>query len=136
MNYAKGSCYCQKVKFQVAMPPSWGGHCHCHQCQKLHGAAFVTWIGFETNDFKIIDPKNKFKIFDKGNADIGFCTNCGSTFYFKYNKGCPKPVWRKSVYFARPNIHTKIVYKPTKHIYYNSRAPWFKFKDNLPKRKN
>ena len=46
--YAEGGCYCGKVKFKAALPAFWAGHCHCTQCQRLHGAAFVTWVGFKT----------------------------------------------------------------------------------------
>jgi hypothetical protein len=133
MKYAQGSCYCKKVKFKVALPPFWNGHCHCHQCQRLQGAAFATWVGFKTKGLKILDPHRTFKTFNKGNADIGFCVHCGTTFYFRYNKKGGKP--KNAIYFSRANIHTRIALKPSEHIYYESHAPWFKVNDGLPKRK-
>src|SRR3990167_154191 len=124
MKYAEGSCQCKKVKFQVAIPATWSGHCHCHQCQQIHGAAFVTWVGFETDDYKIIDPEKKFKIYNSGKADRGFCSNCGSSFYFKYNKGYEVSKWKNFVYFTKTNIDTDISFEPKEHIFYESHAPW------------
>src|SRR3989338_8889820 len=134
MKYATGSCQCKKVKFQVAMPPSWGGHCHCHQCQQIHGTAFATWIGFKTDDYGIIDPENLFKIYDSGKADRGFCSNCGSSFYFKNNAKSSVNEWRDFVYFTKANIATDIDFEPQEHIFYESRAPWICISDNLPKK--
>ena len=136
MKYAKGACQCQKIKFRVLMPVSWEGHCHCSQCQQLHGAAFVTWTGFKTDDFEIVDPKKYFKIFDSGTADRGFCLHCGSSFYFKYNIKSDQDEWKDYVYFARANIQTEIKCIPSQHIYYKSHVSWFSVLDDLPKREN
>ena len=134
MQYAKGACQCKKVQFEVAMPPSWVGHCHCHQCQQIHGAAFVTWIGFRTADYKIIDPKNLFKIYNSGKADRGFCSSCGSSFYFKRNKKSDASDWKDFVYFTRTNIITNLGLEPQEHIFYGSRVSWISISDNLPKK--
>lgn len=136
MKYAKGSCQCGEVKFKVALPVSWEGHCHCFQCQQLHGAAFATWTGFKTDDFKIFDTENKFKIYNSGTANRGFCSNCGSSFYFKYNDNATQLDWKDYVYFARANISTELDHKPSQHIYYSSHAKWFDILDDLPKRED
>lgn len=118
------------------MPPEWVGHCHCHchQCQQIHGAAFVTWVGFKTDDFEINDPENFFTIYDSGKADRGFCSNCGSSFYFKNNKNSEENEWRGFVYFTRANIETDIHFEPQERIFYKSHAPWFSISDDLPRK--
>lgn len=134
MNCARGSCQCKKVSFEVSLPISWDGHCHCTQCQKIHGAAFVTWVGFKTDNFKILDPENKFRTYNSGIADRGFCSNCGSSFYFKYNSNItPQMDWKGFVYFTRTNITTELNHAPAQHIYYGSHVKWFHFSDNVPK---
>ncbi|MBI5469970.1 GFA family protein [Candidatus Kaiserbacteria bacterium] len=135
MNYAEGGCYCGKVQFKVPMPAAWAGHCHCTQCQRLHGAAFVTWIGFKTPDYEIIDREGMFSTFSTGYADHGFCKNCGSPFYFKYTKTSDiiGPEWLEHVYFARPNFTTDPGIEPTHNIFYKTHAQWIENIFNLPK---
>ena len=86
MKIYKGSCYCQKITFEVeAEKVSWVGHCHCNQCQKIHAAPYVTWVEFFCDSYKIEDPQKNYKIFKGKQADRGFCTNCGSSFFFRYH---------------------------------------------------
>lgn len=133
MSYAKGSCQCKKVQFQVAMPPAWITHCHCLQCQQIHGAAFATWVGFQTPDFEIIDPDDNFSIYNSGKADRGFCNNCGSSFYFKNSTPDEATQWNGYVYFSRPNIQTPIDRTADEHLHYESHASWVTIQDKLPK---
>jgi hypothetical protein len=120
MAYAVGSCYCGKVKFKAAHPAFWAGHCHCTQCQRLHGAAFVTWVGFETAA-EVIDPEKQFKTFSTGIAEQGFCQNCGSTFYLKYTK---EQEWLEVTYFSRANFIDDPGIEPGQNIFYDSHAKW------------
>ncbi len=118
MKYAEGKCYCEKVAFKVATPATWSAHCHCTQCQKIHGAAFVTWAGFETDDWSIDDKEKHFTVFNSGKAARGFCNNCGSSFFFKYKDS---PAY---VFFALPNFTQGPDYMPTENIFYDNHAPW------------
>jgi hypothetical protein len=122
MEYAEGGCYCGNVKFRAALPAFWAGHCHCTQCQRLHGAAFVTWVGFKVGA-EVIDPEDQFKTFSTGIAEQGFCQNCGSTFYFKYTKA-RDPKWLEVTYFARANFIKDPGIEPDHNIFYDSHAKW------------
>jgi len=116
------------------MPPKWSGHCHCHQCQRIHGAAFATWIGFKTSDYEIVDPEGLFKIYDSGKADRGFCSHCGSSFFFKNHPENEATEWKGYIYFTKANITTDIDFEPQEHIFYESHAPWIQIADELPKK--
>ena len=133
MEYAEGECYCGKVKFRAAMPAFWAGHCHCTQCQRLHGAAFVTWVGFKT-DVQITDPEWQFKKFSTRIAEQGFCTNCGSTFYFKYT-GTSDVVtedWLAVTYFSMVNFTKGPDILPTQNIFYDTHPAWLEHIFELP----
>ena len=125
MVYAEGGCYCGKVKFKAALPAFWAGHCHCTQCQRLHGAAFVTWVGFKT-EAEVIDPEKQFKTFSTGNAEQGFCQNCGSMFYFRYTTAMQRggEEWLEVTYFARANFLNDPGIEPDHNIFYESHAKW------------
>ncbi len=135
MESIKGSCHCKKITFELNGPIISAYNCHCKQCQQLHGSAFVTRIGFKHKNIKINDKENNFKTFDSETAQRGFCLNCWSTFYFKYTEKCIYEDQKEDVHIAYSNIETKINFKPTEHIYYNSHVSWFESLNNLPKRK-
>jgi len=125
MEYAEGGCYCGKVKFKVLLPAFWAGHCHCTQCQRLHGAAFVTWVGFRT-EAEVIDPEKQFKKFSTNIAEQGFCLTCGSSFYFRYTNATERggQEWLGVTYFARANFINDPGIEPDHNIFYDSHAKW------------
>ena len=135
MEYAEGGCYCGKVRFRVAMPAAWAGHCHCTQCQRLNGAAFVTWIGFKTKDWEIIDPEGQFATYPLAISEHGFCRNCGSPFFFRYTKASERvsAEWLEYVYFTRPNFTSDPGIEPTHNIFYPFHAEWAENMLDLPK---
>lgn len=135
MNHARGACLCKKVQFKVALPAHWSGHCHCTQCQRVGGSAFVTWVGFKNAKFEIADPERVFKVYNSGRADRGFCSHCGSSFYFKYTSppADAENDWSQSVFFTHANFDPALNQKPECHIYYDFHAKWLDDFDELPK---
>lgn len=135
INLYEGACGCGEITFEVkAQKPSWCGHCHCNQCQKIHGAPYVTWVGFHADSYAIKDPKEYFKVYKSSVADRGFCSNCGSNFYFRYHDKKHKFYRKDAVLFARPNIDTDLKIEPLEHIYYASKKDWYPVDDDLSKR--
>ena len=134
MSYTQGKCQCWKVRFKVKNPSTWSAHCHCKQCQKIHGAPFSSWTAFQTQDYTIIDPDNVFKVYDSGVADRGFCSYCGSCLSFKYNKKHNNEVAKKYIAFTRTSIIWPVDIEPNQHIHYKERASWFCCSDTLIKR--
>ncbi|MGE5337814.1 MAG: GFA family protein, partial [Gemmatimonadota bacterium] len=55
---AVGSCLCGAVGFEFELPPKWVAHCHCTQCQRAHGAAFVTWVGVDEALWRVDDSQH------------------------------------------------------------------------------
>jgi hypothetical protein len=134
-DYAEGSCFCGKVTFRAARPAHWIGHCHCTQCRRISGAAFVTWAGFKTDDYAIHDPEGLFRRYSSGRAERGICSGCGSPFYFRYDRphADAKDGWDKGVFFTLANINPPFNQKPECHIYYEDHAKWLDHFEDLPK---
>ena len=44
----EGGCGCGAVRYSVTGPPKWASHCHCRDCRRTAGAAYVTYIGLDT----------------------------------------------------------------------------------------
>ena len=47
-----GGCLCGEVRYRSKGEVRWVAHCHCRWCQQASGAAFLTYIGFRTDDLE------------------------------------------------------------------------------------
>ena len=50
---ASGSCFCGAVQYTFALPSLFAGHCHCSMCRRIHGAAYVTWVGVSKESLSV-----------------------------------------------------------------------------------
>ena len=125
---ATGSCLCGTVKFEVRLPSKFCAHCHCSNCRRAHGAAFVTWAGFPEEQVKTTSGMDTLQRYltDTG-ATRSFCGNCGSTLFFE------SPRWAGEVHVARANIKGEIDRAPAGHYYVDHRASWWTIEDSLPR---
>ncbi len=101
---SEGQCYCGKIRYLCSSPPTSFQHCHCSQCQGLHGASFVTWVGFRTKDCRIEDPENILKIFHTEKAERAFCGHCGTHFCFRYTQPDTTLDQQHFTYFAATTL--------------------------------
>jgi hypothetical protein len=123
-----GGCLCNAVRFQVEAPSLWCAHCHCTQCQRAHGAAFVTWVGFNEADVEIIDADSQLIWFASSPpARRGFCGRCGSTLFFKSSR------WPAQLHVTRAAISTSIDRVPEGHAFYDTHVDWVVLADDLAK---
>lgn len=82
----EGGCLCGKVRYRVEGPPNNVTNCHCRQCQKAAGAAFVTWAEFPAEAVAwLTGAPLWYRSSDK--AERGFCPACGTTLTFRYLDG-------------------------------------------------
>ncbi len=74
-----GGCFCGAVRYTITEPAGYTHHCHCANCRRIHGAAFVTYSMF---------PRRAFT-WDRGSENLGsfstsenvsrrFCKTCGT----------------------------------------------------------
>ena len=79
-----GGCLCGEVRYEVSGEVLRTLNCHCDDCRKNTGAAFVTNIFINRADLTI--SQGKVRVFehvsDAGNPKIKeFCPNCGSQLF-------------------------------------------------------
>lgn len=77
----EGGCHCGAVRYRITAPPLMIYNCHCTNCQKITGSAFVVSAALPESAFEIIKGAAKTVewVSDAGNKRIGwFCGDCGS----------------------------------------------------------
>lgn len=123
-----GNCLCGHVRFEIQGELEPIQICHCSQCRKAQGSAFVTNIPVKESNFKIVSGKDDLKSFESspGKQRV-FCSNCGSPILSKTTK-LPGVV-RVRAGTLNGDLKTKPIY----HIYFDSKANWFEINDDLPK---
>lgn len=77
----KGGCRCGKVTFTATAEPAFVGLCHCRNCQKDTGTAYVSVVGLPRPALTVTGTTRQFdSIGDSGKATHRtFCPECGST---------------------------------------------------------
>ena len=126
---ATGACFCGAVRFTATLPTKWVAHCHCSMCRRAHGAAFVTWAGFEESRVAIEDPDARLTWFASSPpARRGFCATCGSTLFFRSER------WPGELHIVLANFDAPLDRAPQAHVFYDAHVEWFEPNDALPKK--
>ena len=123
-----GGCLCGAVRFEIAMPTLFCGHCHCSMCRRAHGAGYVTWIGVPYERFTLLageDRLVRYRSSDHGTRS--FCRTCGSTLFCESTN---HPGWLDIVL---ANVEGKIDAAPQGHFYFDDRTEWVHVADGLPR---
>jgi hypothetical protein len=123
-----GSCLCGAVSFKAQLPSLWCAHCHCSQCQRFHGAALVTWVGFSKATFEIVGPGESLRWYRSSPpAQRGFCMACGSSLLFQSQK------YPREMHVSLSNLHHPIDRLPQRHVHFDTHVPWLELADDLPR---
>jgi hypothetical protein len=120
-----GGCLCGKVRFRVTAAALDCGYCHCRMCQRNSGAPVVAWATFPSTGFAWI-AGNAAAYPSSEHATRRFCAACGSYLVFSSTKS-PDEVSVNTASFDTPEA-----FPPRKHIFVESRIPWFHTADELP----
>ena len=122
----RGGCLCGAVRFEVRLPSKWCAHCHCSMCRKAHGAGFVTWVGFESDDFTLKKGDHHLKWYESSpGARRGFCSTCGSTMLFEAER------WSGETHVALGCIEGPIDRKPQANSFFDAHVTWMPIDDAL-----
>ncbi len=126
-----GSCLCGAVHVEARLPSKWVAHCHCTYCRRAHGAPFVTWAGFATEQVSIEDPQSLLHWYvSSPGAQRGSCARCGSPMLFTSEE------WPGEMHIARALLDDKLDRQPSAHVFYEAHVPWLEVMDELPKKRS
>lgn len=131
MSQASASCFCGAIRIDAELPSKWVAHCHCTMCRRAHGAAFVTWAGFDESSCRINDPDAKLHWFASSpGAERGFCSHCGSTLLFRSRR------WAGELHVVVANFDGPLDRQPQAHVFWDSHVDWVALDngDGLPRK--
>ena len=125
---ARGACYCGRVRFEAELPPRFVCHCHCENCRRAHGAAFVTWAGFRTDQVRMTAGADELRRYrTETDALRTFCGTCGSPMGFEADH------YAGGMHLYAATLEDPRNFEPTFHVNYQSKLPWLQIDDDLPK---
>ncbi|KAF9457976.1 Mss4-like protein [Collybia nuda] len=79
-----GSCLCKRVKYEVTGDPWAFFVCHCGNCKKMTGSAFMANSLFKPEQYKITEGEDLITQYRDTTTNSGkpkilsFCSKCGS----------------------------------------------------------
>lgn len=123
----QGSCLCGGVRYEYDGEIAEISMCHCSQCRKAQGSAFVAVSPVRTDLLRVTAGAELLKEYRAipQKARV-FCGHCGS------------PLWsaRDDLPGVRRlrlgTLETPVQCANAYHIFVESKAPWYRIADGLP----
>ena len=124
----EGGCACGGVRYRLASEPLFVHCCHCLNCQRQTGSAFVVNLLIEADRVELLDdePQPVEVPRDDGNKQrIYRCPTCQVAVYSDYG--------RSEVLFVRAGtLDQPSGVTPDVHIYTKSKLGWVTLPDSVP----
>jgi hypothetical protein len=124
-----GGCACQGVRYRLRSAPMFVHCCHCKDCQRQTGSAFVLNALIETDRIELLsgEPHPVAVPTDSGRPhDIYRCPACQTALWSDYGR-------RAALRFVRiGTLDNTTVLSPDVHIYVRSKVPWVALPENVP----
>ena len=127
-----GGCACGAIRYQATTKPIMMFKCHCRDCQRASGGAFVCAILFPADSFEFTQgtPKYHFTLNAAGGQHKrGFCPECGSRL-----TGGENP--QGTTGFVGINVASlddPSWFQPQMDIWTSDAQPWDQMDPSLPK---
>ena len=125
----EGGCACAALRYRLASEPLFVHCCHCLNCQRQTGSAFVVNLLIEADRVEILagTPVQVDAPRDDGSAQRIFrCRHCQVAIYSEYS--------RPEVRFVRGGtLDDPRGVRPDVHIYTRSKVGWVILPDDVPR---
>ncbi|HEY6031870.1 MAG TPA: GFA family protein, partial [Gaiellaceae bacterium] len=125
---AEGGCSCGAIRYRLASEPLFTHCCHCLNCQRQTGSAFVVNLLIEADRVELLAgaPRPVDVPRDDGSAQRIFrCPSCQVAVYSQYG--------RPDVLFVRAGtLDDPSQVAPDVHIYTRSKLDWVALPPSVP----
>ena len=122
-----GSCLCGAVSLGINGTLAPIQICHCIQCRKAQGSAFVTNIPVAAENLRFLSGEDSIRTYESSPGKVrAFCGTCGSPLYSRRDS-------LPGVFRIRAGtLDGDLPVRPAFHIYWDFRANWLDMDDGLP----
>ncbi len=124
-----GGCACGTVRYRIASPPMFVNCCHCRDCQRKTGSAFVINALIETDRIMIEQgmPVPVSLPTESGRPhDVYRCATCQTALWSDYGG-------RPGLRFLRAGtLDDTSAVQPDAHIFTRSKQPWVQLPEGAP----
>jgi hypothetical protein len=128
MTTREGGCACGAVRYRLSSDPLFVHCCHCLNCQRQTGSAFVINLLIESERLELLagDPQPVDVPRDDGSSQRVFrCPACQTAVFSQYG--------RPEVQFVRGGtLDDPSTVTPDVHIYTRSKVPWLVLPADVP----
>jgi hypothetical protein len=125
---AEGGCSCGEVRYRLTSEPLFTHCCHCLNCQRQTGSAFVINLLIEADRVELVagDPRPVDVPRDDGSSQRIFrCPTCQVAVYSQYG--------RPEVRFVRGGtLDDPSQVAPDVHIFTRSKLSWVAVPESVP----
>jgi hypothetical protein len=122
----EGGCLCGAVRYRADGEANGITHCHCRTCRRASGAAFVTWVGFDSEKFTFIEG-TPASYASSANVVRTFCGECGTALTYQ-RQDLPS-----SIDITVGSMDDPEAVRPQNHTWTESQLSWISLGDGLPK---
>jgi hypothetical protein len=125
----EGGCSCGAVRYRLETAPMFVHCCHCRDCQRQTGSAFVLNALIETD---------RINVFSGATMPVSMPTDSGRPHLIHRCPGCQIAVWsdyggRPALRFVRVGtLDNPTALSPDVHIFTRSKQPWVNLPENVP----
>jgi len=126
----EGGCACGKVRYKLIADPLIVNACHCRDCQRLTGSAFVVNIWIERRFVEADHSHLSSVVLTAGSGkphEVFRCPDCGTALWSKYHAAPGDTLLLRAGTLDRPET-----IKPDVHIFTRSKVPWFDLPAGVP----
>ena len=124
----EGGCFCGRVRYRLTSAPMFVHCCHCLDCQRQTGSAFVLNALIEADRLQTLsgEPEPVEVATDSGRPhDVCRCPKCRVAVWSDYG--------RRGVRLVRlGTLDDPAALKPDVHIYVRSKLPWVRLPEDVP----
>ena len=125
----EGGCACGSIRYKLTASPLIVHACHCRDCQRITGSAFVINLWIESGFVETDAAPKSFRL--KGGSgnphDVFFCDQCGAYVWSRYH-GAPGDF----LFVRAGTLDTPDAVRPDVHIFTRSKLPWVQLPKDTP----
>ena len=119
-----GGCLCGAVRFRLEGEPFWVSYCHCGDCRKASGGAFMVFVGYRREQVEVLGSKPAVYRSSPG-VRRSFCRDCGSPLAYEHE------ALAGEIYFHVGTLDGAERLAPTCHAWTSQKLPWLEIEDDL-----